>query len=160
MCDFLLFVSFFFSSRRRHTRCALVTGVQTCALPICTGRGTTEGGGGARAESRDVDRAGNSSRAPPPCFAWSPSPKGEDRPLTTPKRTKKERPVSGPPPVKFGELALTGRGSCASCGCATGASACGAPVRRTGDRKSTRLNSSHNYANHMATSASRTKYTI
>src|SRR3546814_5256179 len=27
---------FFFSSRRRHTRCALVTGVQTCALPIYT----------------------------------------------------------------------------------------------------------------------------
>src|SRR3546814_1008712 len=31
---FVLFVLFFFSSRRRHTRCALVTGVQTCALPI------------------------------------------------------------------------------------------------------------------------------
>src|SRR3546814_435928 len=36
---FVFFVSwvtflFFFSSRRRHTRCALVTGVQTCALPI------------------------------------------------------------------------------------------------------------------------------
>src|SRR3546814_1641008 len=30
MCGYL----FFFSSRRRHTRCALVTGVQTCALPI------------------------------------------------------------------------------------------------------------------------------
>src|SRR3546814_13849209 len=31
-----LHVTFFFlSSRRRHTRCALVTGVQTCALPIC-----------------------------------------------------------------------------------------------------------------------------
>src|SRR3546814_1785679 len=30
----LLGVVFFFSSRRRHTRCALVTGVQTCALPI------------------------------------------------------------------------------------------------------------------------------
>src|SRR3546814_6956616 len=29
---------FFFSSRRRHTRCALVTGVQTCALPICGGK--------------------------------------------------------------------------------------------------------------------------
>src|SRR3546814_9345313 len=29
-----LFFCFFFSSRRRHTRCALVTGVQTCALPI------------------------------------------------------------------------------------------------------------------------------
>src|SRR3546814_2746517 len=27
---------FFFSSRSRHTRCALVTGVQTCALPICS----------------------------------------------------------------------------------------------------------------------------
>src|SRR3546814_15055528 len=27
-------ICFFFSSRRRHTRCALVTGVQTCALPI------------------------------------------------------------------------------------------------------------------------------
>src|SRR3546814_5052074 len=31
MCILCLF---FFSSRRRHTRCALVTGVQTCALPI------------------------------------------------------------------------------------------------------------------------------
>src|SRR3546814_8185379 len=29
---------FFFSSRRRHTRCALVTGVQTCALPQPIGR--------------------------------------------------------------------------------------------------------------------------
>src|SRR3546814_9562374 len=29
-----MFVIFFFSSRRRHTMCALVTGVQTCALPI------------------------------------------------------------------------------------------------------------------------------
>src|SRR3546814_5489104 len=29
-----MFFCFFFSSRRRHTRCALVTGVQTCALPI------------------------------------------------------------------------------------------------------------------------------
>src|SRR3546814_15889797 len=31
---FVCAVFFFFSSRRRHTRCALVTGVQTCALPI------------------------------------------------------------------------------------------------------------------------------
>src|SRR3546814_2072575 len=30
-------VFFFFSSIRRHTSCALVTGVQTCALPICLG---------------------------------------------------------------------------------------------------------------------------
>src|SRR3546814_4599097 len=33
-------VFFFFSSRRRHTRCALVTGVQTCALPILKRRET------------------------------------------------------------------------------------------------------------------------
>src|SRR3546814_10804467 len=31
---FICLGMFFFSSRRRHTRCALVTGVQTCALPI------------------------------------------------------------------------------------------------------------------------------
>src|SRR3546814_10496041 len=31
-------IVFFFSSRRRHTRCALVTGVQTCALPIFIAR--------------------------------------------------------------------------------------------------------------------------
>src|SRR3546814_7974487 len=35
-CYFFCF--FFFSSRRRHTRCALVTGVQTCALPISAAR--------------------------------------------------------------------------------------------------------------------------
>src|SRR3546814_9230145 len=33
-CLFSICFVFFFSSRRRHTRCALVTGVQTCALPI------------------------------------------------------------------------------------------------------------------------------
>src|SRR3546814_9318711 len=37
-CAFL-----FFSSRRRHTSCALVTGVQTCALPIWIARGKTAG---------------------------------------------------------------------------------------------------------------------
>src|SRR3546814_1736315 len=40
LADYILFFNahqwkFFFSSRRRHTSCALVTGVQTCALPIC-----------------------------------------------------------------------------------------------------------------------------
>src|SRR3546814_7909399 len=29
-----MYIIFFFTSRRRHTICALVTGVQTCALPI------------------------------------------------------------------------------------------------------------------------------
>src|SRR3546814_5165148 len=40
ICDCLIF---FFSSRRRHTRCALVTGVQTCALPISQRRQQPEG---------------------------------------------------------------------------------------------------------------------
>src|SRR3546814_6644171 len=35
---------FLFSSRRRHTRCALVTGVQTCALPIFAGGRTADDG--------------------------------------------------------------------------------------------------------------------
>src|SRR3546814_5948753 len=35
-CELPNRVFVFFSSRRRHTRCALVTGVQTCALPICS----------------------------------------------------------------------------------------------------------------------------
>src|SRR3546814_2323617 len=43
--DVLCVVVFFFSSRRRHTRCALVTGVQTCALPIFV----------ERIEDRDLD---------------------------------------------------------------------------------------------------------
>src|SRR3546814_5654155 len=37
MLSWLYVFMFFFSSRRRHTRCALVTGVQTCALPISEG---------------------------------------------------------------------------------------------------------------------------
>src|SRR3546814_7170998 len=39
----MLELCFFFSSRRRHTSCALVTGVQTCALPI-SGTAVTAGG--------------------------------------------------------------------------------------------------------------------
>src|SRR3546814_10686632 len=38
MCSWFCF---FFSSRRRHTRCALVTGVQTCAFPICFARNSS-----------------------------------------------------------------------------------------------------------------------
>src|SRR3546814_6129466 len=60
---------FFFSSRRRHTRCALVTGVQTCALPIYRQQG---GGGGGDAPGGDRQRAevaqtdlGEKERQPP-----------------------------------------------------------------------------------------------
>src|SRR3546814_16775316 len=41
--------SFFFSSRRRHTRCELVTGVQTCARPICPLDGVIDASGAKNA---------------------------------------------------------------------------------------------------------------
>src|SRR3546814_15559642 len=52
---------FFFSSRRRHTRCALVTGVQTCALPIVKRLGFTRGafGGMGRTTSSCVGVIGS-----------------------------------------------------------------------------------------------------
>src|SRR3546814_4971890 len=43
LCICVIQCVFFFSSRRRHTRCALVTGVQTCALPIFNYPGTKIG---------------------------------------------------------------------------------------------------------------------
>src|SRR3546814_4258956 len=43
---------FFFASRRRHTRCALVTGVQTCALPIFHRRAFASGADSYRNEVR------------------------------------------------------------------------------------------------------------
>src|SRR3546814_3501069 len=48
----ILVFLFFFSSRRRHTRCALVTGVQTCALPI-----SGKGPGSRRARRAEALRA-------------------------------------------------------------------------------------------------------
>src|SRR3546814_10455391 len=53
-----LYFFFFFSSIRRHTRCALVTGVQTCALPICcrsTGLVREPRAAGRGGEARHVD---------------------------------------------------------------------------------------------------------
>src|SRR3546814_2306185 len=50
-------IYFFFSSRRRQTRCALVTGVQTCALPISGGMlpGTSTEGAVATLGLRNLD---------------------------------------------------------------------------------------------------------
>src|SRR3546814_1774574 len=56
---FLIFYFFFFSSRRRHTSRALVTGVQTCALPIWLLRSLTR-----RLRSR-LDERDRQVRAPP-----------------------------------------------------------------------------------------------
>src|SRR3546814_232888 len=56
---------FFFSSRRRHTSCALVTGVQTCALPIYFERAHLIGAAAAVARSAPgiMLRAGVTVRA-------------------------------------------------------------------------------------------------
>src|SRR3546814_12922489 len=52
-----LFFAFFFSSRSRHTRGALVTGVQTCALPIYRTRGGKRGErAGGRGESEEAGK--------------------------------------------------------------------------------------------------------
>src|SRR3546814_17137845 len=50
----------FLSSRRRHTRCALVTGVQTCALPIypVPGLGEPQRGDGAAEPAADDEHIG------------------------------------------------------------------------------------------------------
>src|SRR3546814_7262441 len=56
---------FFFSSRRRHTRCALVTGVQTCALPI-SARRWQPSGDGAIGVGRDGGASIGASETPPP----------------------------------------------------------------------------------------------
>src|SRR3546814_19207453 len=54
MCFVLLF---FLSSRRRHTRCALVTGVQTCALPILWSADNWTFGGAVGANDPNNDGA-------------------------------------------------------------------------------------------------------
>src|SRR3546814_1855982 len=52
----------FFSSRRRHTRCALVTGVQTCALPICAGDYSVGGVTPTPSPSMDIQVSSNFER--------------------------------------------------------------------------------------------------
>src|SRR3546814_16453431 len=82
---------FFFSSRRRHTRCALVTGVQTCALPILLAVRTD----GEEASADEIDafvagfRPADISFAPegeetgePPATEPSPAPPATPRPET------------------------------------------------------------------------------
>src|SRR3546814_12089475 len=53
----------FFSSRRRHTRCALVTGVQTCALPIYLEPTLTRNGSDAGALASQLNTRPSDIRA-------------------------------------------------------------------------------------------------
>src|SRR5881396_3905299 len=75
-----VYFCFFFSSRRRHTRWYEVTGVQTCALPIC-GRGDLPCRLDARLGRRPPGQAGDlrseERRVGKECFVpcrsrWSP----------------------------------------------------------------------------------------
>src|SRR3546814_6408240 len=59
-------VCFFFSSRRRHTRCALVTGVQTCALPILGDVLRRQPYDDRRGYGACQDRDGHEEELPPP----------------------------------------------------------------------------------------------
>src|SRR3546814_12904244 len=61
---------FFFSSRRRHTRCALVTGVQTCALPIWLVSTVPLYAANAASAPASFDRTCERSR-PPSKMVWS-----------------------------------------------------------------------------------------
>src|SRR3546814_8735079 len=76
---------FFFASRRRHTRCALVTGVQTCALPILSPvaiyrlmtTGDTRGFFRRVLEDRSLDLRSEERRVGKECvstcrYRWSP----------------------------------------------------------------------------------------
>src|SRR3546814_6998901 len=74
---------FFFSSRRRHTRCALVTGVQTCALPIYAHAVVDEEAapdGGARM-NLDAGQQARDGGNPPPDQEPAPAPEGVGQPV-------------------------------------------------------------------------------
>src|SRR3546814_8590692 len=101
---------FFFSSRRRHTRCALVTGVQTCALPISgedhlgalllgdAGHPEREGGVGQDAGDEDA-RAVEEGHGPETATS---------RATVTPPSTAGRRVPATVSPMRIGILGGTG----------------------------------------------------
>src|SRR3546814_9563682 len=114
----MVYFMFLFSSRRRHTSCALVTGVQTCALPISGGCSVRKGSRQGRSR-RDKWRTSSSS----PERGGGP-PRSDGGGVGTLRPDERFRPLRQPcglPPPRSGEE-LT---------------------RSAQDRKSTRLNSSH-----------------
>src|SRR3546814_6083363 len=81
---------FVFSSRRLQTRCALVTGVQTCALPISPDIGPTEE---APPETAKVMPAPEPEPTPaPPPKKASPAPKPVEKAKPKPSPPKKAEP--------------------------------------------------------------------
>src|SRR3546814_4461976 len=121
----VLFRSFFFSSRRRHTSCALVTGVQTCALPISPA--ATEGAGSFGTTGGAIDSGS----------LWTLAPVGVGRGGSF-------GAVDGAPAVGTGNpTGPAGGGLNCAVGGATGAWSPPNPNIGRTDRKSKRLNSSH-----------------
>src|SRR3546814_7879863 len=123
----MISVSFCFSSRRRHTRCALVTGVQTCALPISnelaqTSRLGYEHGLVAGADTAQLDSELSNARA-------------EVTRLQAALRTAKRSllVLIGRPNSPTDDLVIEARLDTPP----------PIPLATPGDRKRTRLNSSH-----------------
>src|SRR3546814_6626249 len=120
MCGF-----FFFSSRRRHTRCALVTGVQTCALPISLpGVASWARSNNAAARSRSLSPSGRIQ----PSVSITEAPVGEDRVAERSAALSAQRLL---------DFLLRDSDS------AVGHQETVPAAEYTEDRKSTRLNSSH-----------------
>src|SRR3546814_4725473 len=92
---FMCFVVFFFSSRRRHTRCALVTGVQTCALPISRGVDQHT----ISSSRRIVPAVGASAPARILISVDLPAPFAPSRPWTRPGASTRSTPFSATVPL-------------------------------------------------------------
>src|SRR3546814_7835140 len=150
----MLVAYFFFSSRRRHTRCALVTGVQTCALPISSTSTSPSREKPPKIPGVTHFPTASITRAPP---GAAPRPTETIRPLristVAPSIGCPPLPVATLPPVIAIVCAIAGTGSNAS-NAAIGHFTShpltrlakleiGHPPPLGVDRKSTRLNSSH-----------------
>src|SRR3546814_19558428 len=90
------FVVFFFSSRRRHTICALVTGVQTCALPISARRDSTSKGRLTASPAAAQRAPVGSIRRPPCCRRPTRTARTAARAGSVPER----EPADGPPSAR------------------------------------------------------------
>src|SRR3546814_16399414 len=95
VCTFLIFIFliivFFFSSRRRHTSCALVTGVQTCALPICIARRSHRMAASAAPHGRHPDPCCRNNPRRCRCFRRSRPSASGNTPLPPPTRSEERR---------------------------------------------------------------------
>src|SRR3546814_5362996 len=143
MCYLVVFLFFFFSSRRRHTRCALVTGVQTCALPIFEDH---------------TKRLFNSAKILGMNMPWTQQQINDAQKEVL--RANKLDSAYLRPMVFFGSEGMGLRASGLKTHVIVGAWTWGAYLGADNiDRKSTRLNSSHKCATRMPSSAGKNNKT-